>query len=87
MSSLAPLTVFLRSLSTRTAEIELSLAQIARIIDDSLLPSAYEYAAWWTNDPAHPQANAWLNAGWQVTCVDLKRKTVNFGRMSGKFEN
>jgi hypothetical protein len=83
MSSLASLTVFLRSLPARTPEIELSLAQIARIIDDSLLPSAYEYVDWWTNDPAHPQANAWLNAGWQVTGVDLKRRTVNFGRMSG----
>ena len=76
-----PLTVFLRSLPASTGEIELSFPQVARILDNSLPPSAFEHESWWTNDPAHPQAAACLDAGWQVCKVELKNKTVNLKKL------
>ncbi len=39
-------------------------------------PSARKYREWWANG-GHSQANSWLNAGWQVSFIELG-KSITF---------
>ncbi|GAA3605460.1 DUF7662 domain-containing protein [Microlunatus ginsengisoli] len=47
-----------------------------------LPPSAYNHAAWWSNSQSHPEAVAWLAAGWRTEAVNLTSRTVTFVRSS-----
>ncbi|MBN1762615.1 MAG: peroxide stress protein YaaA [Methanomicrobia archaeon] len=60
----------------------LSYDEIERILGFSLPASAYKYRAWWSRDRSggHPHANAWLNAGWEVSPVELGR-IITFRRV------
>ncbi|NMX22103.1 hypothetical protein C5S30_06685 [ANME-1 cluster archaeon GoMg4] len=60
----------------------LSYDEIERILGFSLPASAYKYRAWWSRDRSggHPHANAWLNAGWEVSPVELG-KIITFRRV------
>ena len=51
----------------------LSYDEIERILGFSLPASAHKHRAWWSNDRSggHSHANAWLNAGWEVSSVTL----------------
>lgn len=44
-----------------------------------LPPSAYKYAAWWSN--TRPHARCWTTAGYKVTRVRLTDKTLTFVRV------
>jgi hypothetical protein len=68
-------------LATRRDEsVLLRFADVEQIIQWRLPPSARRYRAWWANAETHPQAVAWLAAGWQVAFVDLADELVHFGR-------
>ncbi|WP_226018193.1 hypothetical protein [Novosphingobium sp. FKTRR1] len=60
-----------------------SFAEVERVLDRPLPRSAFEHRPWWANQRAgrRSQAQAWLDAGWEMTSVDLVRKTVTFTRV------
>ena len=62
------------------AVVEMGFAEIDRMVDGGLPPSAYAYAAWWANERSgtHVQRRAWLDAGRRTQGVDLAGRTVRF---------
>jgi hypothetical protein len=60
--------------------ISLTFKEVEKILGFALPPSAYSHRAWWANSPSHPQASSWLNVGWKVNDVDLKKKMASFHR-------
>jgi hypothetical protein len=48
-----------------------SFEEIAELVPGGLPPSAYVHAAWWSNNDSHPEAVAWLTAGWKPESVNL----------------
>lgn len=59
-----------------------TFAQIEEILGFNLPASARKYPAWWANqsDGGHSQSQAWLEAGWQTSDLDLSGSTVRFQR-------
>jgi hypothetical protein len=51
--------------------IILSFGEIERILGFNLPESAYKHSAWWSNDPSHSQAKAWLQANWKTDGLNL----------------
>lgn len=47
------------------------------------LPATARKASWWTNDPAHVQARAWIDPGFRVHAVDTGG-AVRFVRVRGR---
>ena len=79
----APLRDFLRASPESVPEVTLSFEQMAMILGDSLPRSAYDHRQWWENQREHasrPQANAWMEAGYQVQRVDFTGRWVRFRR-------
>ena len=69
----------------------LTFAQLEKIIGASLPRSAFQYREWWANEQErpsgrHPQARAWMLAGWQVETVALASEEVVFRRVSQALE-
>lgn len=50
--------------------IELTFDQVREIVGN-LPASAYNHSAYWSNNPSHPPAIAWLSAGWKKTKLDF----------------
>ena len=80
-----PLEIFLKDMPREKAAISLSFAYIEKIIGAALPKSAFTHRPWWANQKDsknHPQANAWLSAGFQVQSVQQSSKTgsVEFRR-------
>jgi hypothetical protein len=80
MSKYSPLQTYLASLPAGTNDKTLTFAQIERIIDAKLPPSAHEHRPWWANEVegTHSHARSWLNAGWKVDTVNLSAQWVRF---------
>ena len=57
-----------------------SFDEVGALVPGGVLNSAYEYAAWWSNSDSHPEAVAWLTAGWRTENVDLLSPSVTFVR-------
>jgi hypothetical protein len=56
-------------------------SEIERCIGHPLPASAHKYRPWFGNNAgSHVQARAWLDAGWEVDSVDLRREIVWFRR-------
>lgn len=49
--------------------VTLTIADIEQILGFRLPPSAYRYAAWWSNTDSHTQSLAWRRAGYDVVGV------------------
>ncbi len=80
-----PLEIFLKNVPREKALISLSFVRIEEIIVAALPKSAFTHRPWWANQKDsknHPQANAWLSAGFQVQSVQQSSKTgsVEFRR-------
>ena len=60
-------------------EVALSFSDLEEILGFPLPPSACRYPQWWQNG-GHTQARAWMDAGFVVQHLDLKRRTVRFVR-------
>ena len=57
----------------------LTFGEVEAILGRPLPPIAHARRDWWTNVPAHSQADhGWLGARWQVASVDRGRQTVIF---------
>lgn len=74
-----PLGEFLKN--QRAASVTLTFTEVEELVG-ALPPSARRHGAWWSNNPAmHPQAEAWLDAGWRVQHKDIGSETVAFVRL------
>lgn len=69
--------------SYRATQLQLTFERIEHLIGCQLETGAYTFKSWWENDRNHPQAFAWLEAGWQVHDVDLPLRQVIFRRETG----
>jgi hypothetical protein len=79
MSKYEPLPQFLNSVGG--AMHRMSFFEIERILRFKLPKSAYEYEAWWSNNPTgHSHSRAWIEAGWRTESVDLVSRKVTFLR-------
>jgi hypothetical protein len=79
MSKYEPLTHFLQS--SNEAVIELTFAEMERIIGEKLPASAYKHRALWSNNTVgHVMTQAWVAAGYLSESVDMARKRVTFRR-------
>jgi hypothetical protein len=68
--------------STRGSMRRLSFSEIERVLGFKLPKSAYEYEAWWSNNPTgHSHSRAWTEAGWRTEAVDLSGRKVTFQRV------
>lgn len=82
MSIYTPIRDYLSKLDVNV--VELSFAEIEKIIRRKLPDSASKYNLWWANDRSHTQAeNGWLAAGWEAHGTNLNLKTVRFSRVRG----
>jgi len=70
------LTQFLTLISK--GEVRMKFSDIEAVIESELPDSAHEYAAWWSNDPLHVQAAAWMTAGWRKTDHSFHDEWVEF---------
>ncbi len=65
-------------LKRRDKELTLTFEDIAVLVDGGLPSSAFEYNAWWANDPSHVQAKVWLDAGWETRALNLISRRITF---------
>jgi hypothetical protein len=68
---------------SRADRMTLTLDRLESEILGQPLPwAARVNTGWWANStrPRHPQAWAWLEAGWRVEAADLTAGTVTFAR-------
>lgn len=80
MSKYEPLTRYLES--QPGPEHALTFEQVEAIIVGKLPPSAYRHRAWWSNNPqGHVMAEAWVNAGWETSEVDMQGCKLKFRRI------
>lgn len=81
-SRYAPLGIYLQGQPGNIDRLQLTYAEIEKIIGGSLPPSAYNHRNWWDNTPeVHPQASNWLEAGWRVTYRNISAQTITFVRI------
>ncbi len=73
------LAAFLASQPPGRASVELSLDEIAELVDEEL-PANARFPSWWRNDPKRMHSRAWLTAGWEVARTGGARGTVLFVR-------
>jgi hypothetical protein len=57
-----------------------SFEEVAELVPGGLPSSAYNHPAWWSNSDSHPEAAAWLAAGWRTESVNLSARRVTFVR-------
>jgi len=80
MTKYEPLTRYLENQTGQ--EHALTFQQVEAIIDGKLPPSAYRHRAWWSNNPkGHVMAEAWVNAGWKTSEVDMEGRKLKFRRI------
>jgi hypothetical protein len=84
--SYASLAAHLESLSNDTSSLSVSFQQIEDILKKELPRSAFEYRAWWSNDPMKPQSAAWLEEGWRTTSVNMTQRRLTFVRTNDREE-
>ena len=59
-----------------------SFREIESILNFPLRASARNHRSWWHNNTiGHPQASAWMSAGWKTTGVDMGAETLVFRRV------
>jgi hypothetical protein len=80
-----PLENYLRNLPESQGEVMLRFEQIEGILNNKLPPSAYEDRRWWDHETEgnHVNKRSWINAGWKINRLDVKKKWVRLVRESG----
>ncbi|MBE7495796.1 MAG: DUF4268 domain-containing protein [Verrucomicrobiaceae bacterium] len=58
----------------------MTFAEVERLLNEKLPQSAYEYRAWWANDPSKPHAAGWLAQGWKAQSLSMSEKRLTFVR-------
>lgn len=82
--SYAPLATFLENRPTDANSVTLTFQEIEKILGKELPRSAFEYRAWWANDPTKPQSAAWLDEGWRTTWLSMSDRRLTFVRTSDR---
>ena len=77
-SRYSPLGRWLDALGPEFTQLNLQFTKIETIIGGKLPASAREYRSWWGNARKNPHSRQWLDAGWQVLSVNMRRETVSF---------
>ncbi|OGO60077.1 MAG: hypothetical protein A2032_03525 [Chloroflexi bacterium RBG_19FT_COMBO_49_13] len=77
-SKYTPFEEWLRGDAKVNNSIQLKFEDIENILGDPLPDSSRKYRAWWANDYSHPEAVAWIRAGWLIDNVDLYSDTATF---------
>lgn len=80
MKKYLPLYEFL--CASQKESIRFTFLEIENILESRLPQSAYIHREWWANG-GHVQADAWLNAGYQVDSVDLVNYCIVFFEILG----
>ena len=77
ISKYAPLGDYLRHHENKTETIELTVEEIERILNSKLPNSAFRNKGpWWANDKTHPQAFAWISAGYKTSIKKLENEKI-----------
>lgn len=65
-------------------EIDVSFAELEKILGFALPHSARKYRPWWSNgiNSGHSQTLGWVPVGWETRDVDMTRERVRFVRKS-----
>jgi len=73
---------YLHDLPSNKREMTLTFGQIEKIMKSKLPSSAYEDRRWWDHETEgnHVNKRAWVNAGWKIPSLDVKKKRVKFVR-------
>jgi hypothetical protein len=80
MGKYEPLKEFL--LTQAMNEVQMTFAQIERVIDAKLPPKAQYHRAWWSNSPSNNvMTKAWLDAGFRSEQVDMEGRKLIFRRI------
>lgn len=80
MGKYDPLSKFLRG--QRTDRIQLTFADIERIIGFKLPRSSQDHRAWWSNNSDNSvMTKAWLDAGFESEQVDMEGRKLVFRRV------
>lgn len=74
-----PLRDFLATYSA--TQLHLAFEQIENLIGSELEKEAYTFKSWWENDSRTPQANAWMEAGWEVVDISLPQQKIILRRV------
>jgi hypothetical protein len=65
----------------RTSEIPMTFAEIERVTETRLPPSARKHRPWWSNNPKNSvMTKVWLEAGFRTEQVDMERGRLVFRR-------
>lgn len=84
LGSYAPLARYLTNTPEKILSVGLTFDQIEIILTKGLPRSAFQYRAWWSNDPTKPQSAAWLDEGWRTSAVNMTERRLNFVRTDDK---
>lgn len=76
----AKLSEYLAEIPIGTQNVLMTFAEIEKITGEKLPESAYDYRAWWSNDPSKPNAACWLNQGWKAQSLSLSERRLTFVR-------
>ena len=83
MSEYEALKTYLEGLPYYQKEAAFSFGELEKVLGRELPPSARNHHSWWENDYAsgtHPNAQAWIQAGWKVEKVNIEEEWVRFVR-------
>jgi hypothetical protein len=79
MAKYSALADYLRALKTN--EVSMTFAQVERIVG-AKLPLSHRYRSWWSNNSFNSvMTKTWLDAGFESTKVDMKKRTLVFRRI------
>jgi hypothetical protein len=70
----------LKAQERTVTSMQMTFQEIERILGKELPRSAFDYRAWWSNDPSKPQSAAWLNEGWRAVSVSMNARRLTFVR-------
>lgn len=84
--SYGPLASHLEGTPSNITSLSPTFQQIEDILKKDLPRSAWEYRAWWSNDPMKPQSAAWLDEGWRATSVNMTDRKLTFVRTNERQE-
>lgn len=61
-------------------EIRMTFGAVGELLTGGLPQGAYDDEAWWSDSP---NASSWLDAGYEVSLVDLPARRVTFAKPAG----
>ena len=82
----AALSAHLKARPEAATSLQMTFQEIERVLGKELPRSAFDYRAWWANDPTKPQSTAWLDEGWRANAVSMTDRRLTFVRTNDREE-